>query len=283
MAANPTGGVPGRLRRQLAKRGGKLRPRTDAEQPQDPQMKWFWDHYGDAAKQIESFCRPAGSQLADAKIADVGCGDGIMALGFFELVRPNQLVGFDINPVSTERLQEMSAAAGVSQSLPSGLEFRVSQPTSIPAETHEFDFVYSWSAFEHIADPLGVLKEIRRILRPGGHFFLQLWPFYHSSSGSHLWDWFDDDFHHLVRPQDELLADVNGSQRHSPEWTGYMTKEFEHLNRITLDELQRCVLAAGLYVAKLELLTAPAHLTPALARYSWADLGVGGIKLIAVP
>ncbi len=62
-----------------------------------------------------------------------------------------------------------------------------------------------------------------------------------------------------------------------------MAREFRHLNKITVDELQRAVLAAGLVVRRLELLTSPMLLTPELARYSWLDLGIGGIKLVATP
>jgi hypothetical protein len=60
-----------------------------------------------------------------------------------------------------------------------------------------------------------------------------------------------------------------------------MIREFDHLNRITLEELQRAVLAAGFTVRWLELLTSPVHLAPPLARYAWADVAVSGIKLIS--
>jgi hypothetical protein len=60
-----------------------------------------------------------------------------------------------------------------------------------------------------------------------------------------------------------------------------MAREFQHLNRITVDELQRSMLAAGFVVRRLELLTSPSQLTPELERYSWLDLGISGIKLIA--
>ena len=43
-------------------------------------------------------------------------------------------------------------------------------------------------------------------MKPDGFFFLQLWPFYHSARGSHLWDWFDDPFLNLTQPEDEIVA-----------------------------------------------------------------------------
>ena len=258
-------------------------PLSRRSQPRTPESQWFWDHYEVAAQQIVSFCEDAGLSLADLEIADVGCGDGIMALGLCELVKPRGLVGFDIVPTSVDTLAARARAEGVDEALPDALEFRQSDATALPAADHAFDFVYSWSAFEHVNDPIGVLDEIRRILRPGGHFFLQLWPFYLSAKGSHLWQWFDQDFHHLLTDSDEIRAAMQRSDRHPRDWTAYMSHEFEQLNRITIGELQQAVIAAGFDVRRLELLTSPAILTPELGRYSWCDLTIGGVKLLATP
>jgi ubiquinone/menaquinone biosynthesis C-methylase UbiE len=219
--------------------------------------------------------------LDGRKIADIGCGDGIMALGVSHQARPAQLIGFDINLTDSEYLLGRARAEGVAAGLPAGLEFRQSTPLSTPAPDDEFDFVYSWSAFEHIAEPISVLAEIRRILRPEGVFFLQLWPFYLSARGSHLWDWFPDEFHQLRENHQDVVAQMGVSDRHSVEWTHYMANEFERLNRITLQELQRAVLAGGFDVRRLELISLPTALTPELGRYSWADLAVSGVKLAA--
>jgi len=248
-----------------------------------PEARWFWDHYETAVDEIVQFCEPRGAALRGAEIADIGCGDGIMALGLHQRVAPRRLVGFDVVPTDLGVLRQKARQAAVADELPAGLSFVASGPTSIPAPEGSFDFVYSWSAFEHIADPLGVLREIRRILRPEGSFFLQLWPFYHSAQGSHLWDWFPGEHHHLLESREEIVAKLEQSDRHSPEWTQYMRREFEHLNRLTLGELQRSLLASGFSVRWLELISGPTYLAPELARYAWTDLAVGGVKLLAVP
>jgi SAM-dependent methyltransferase len=259
------------------------RPLRTARRRQDPASKWFWDHYEVAAREIVAFCDGGGVELGGKRIADIGCGDGIMALGLCRRTSPESLIGFDVVPTDTEQLLGQSRREGVGRSLPERLEFRTSNVNTIPAEAGQFDFVYSWSAFEHIADPRTVLGEIHRILSPQGHFFLQLWPFYFSAKGSHLWDWDDTDFHHLIRPHAEIVDELRASGRHPQGGTDYRAREFEHLNRVTVDELQRAVLAAGFDVRKLELLAHPVHLEPELSRYSWTDLGIGGIKLIATP
>ncbi len=263
---------------------GAIKRRMAANADMSEESKWFWDHYEYAPNQILSFARDCGLSLEGCDVADIGCGDGIMALGVCTAGRPQRLVGYDIIPTNTEVLAARARGERVLDGdLPAELEFRQSSSEQTPAQDAEFDFVYSWSAFEHVLEPISVLTEIRRILRPGGHFFLQLWPFFRSPRGSHMWDWFDDEFHHLKSTQREVVDYLAESERHPRELTNYMSREFENLNRITVEELQRSVLAAGFDVRRLELLTTPVTLPPELGRYSWTDLAVGGIKFLASP
>jgi ubiquinone/menaquinone biosynthesis C-methylase UbiE len=258
-------------------------PETPIQPVRTPESQWFWDHYDMAAGQIVEAFGAEGLSLTDKTVADVGCGDGIMDLGVLHKTRPRELVGFDLNPTDTEYLARRAREESVSDTDWSGLRFEGSAPGRIPAPDEAFDFAFSWSAFEHIEQPIPVLREIHRILKPSGAFFLQLWPFYFSAKGSHLWEWFPEDHHHLQRAESELAEEVLASDKKPPDWTQMMAREFKHLNRITVDELQRSMLAAGFVVRRLELLASPTRLNPELARYSWLDLGVSGIKLIATP
>jgi hypothetical protein len=52
---------------------------------------------------------------------------------------------------------------------------------------------------------------------------------------------------------------------------------------MSLDDLQRSLLAARLTPTKVELITNPVHLTRDLMRYRLSDLTIGGVKLLAVP
>jgi ubiquinone/menaquinone biosynthesis C-methylase UbiE len=252
-------------------------------QPRTPESQWFWDHYDLAAGQIVDAFAAERISLADRTIADVGCGDGIMDLGLFDKAHPERLAGFDLNPTNVEYLYGRAREEGVEDTLRDGLTFERSEVGRLPSEDGAFDFAFSWSAFEHISQPIEVLREIHRILSPNGAFFLQLWPFYFSAKGSHLWEWFAEDHHHLHRPESEIVEELLASDQKPEEWTQMMGREFQHLNRITVEELQRSMLAAGFVVRRLELLASPTRLTPELARYSWLDLGVSGIKLIATP
>ncbi len=144
---------------------------SDASPTRSPESQWFWDHYDEAAGQIIDVFAAEGISLTDRLVADVGCGDGIMDLGVLHKAKPRTLVGFDLNPTDVEYLQRQARQEGVAESDWTGLRFKRSEVNRLPAEDGAFDFAFSWSAFEHISQPIEVLREIRRILSPGGRSF----------------------------------------------------------------------------------------------------------------
>jgi ubiquinone/menaquinone biosynthesis C-methylase UbiE len=272
-----------RLRARRSSVGNGQSAPTGPETARGPESQWFWEHYDEAASQILEAFQSEGLSLSGRVIADVGCGDGFMDLGVLHKARPSKLVGYDLNLTDTEYLRRRAGEEGVDAADLDGLEFDRSTATHVPADDGTFDFAFSWSAFEHIARPIEVLTEIRRILSPEGAFFLQLWPFYFSSKGSHLWEWFPEDHHHLQEAESDIVKHLDASDVKPPDWTAMMSREFQHLNRITVDELQRSMQAAGFVVRRVELLTGATRITPELGRYSWLDLAIGGVKLIATP
>ncbi len=64
---------------------------------------WFEDHYFHAAKEIVDFLAGDGLSLSGKRVADLGTGDGIIALGLFNSASPASLVAYDIEPVDTAR------------------------------------------------------------------------------------------------------------------------------------------------------------------------------------
>lgn len=245
---------------------------------------WFEEHYHDAARQVVDFFGADGISLEGKDVADVGCGDGIIDLGIVHAARPRRLVGFDILETDTRRLRDLAAAFGVADALPAELEFRRCSATRLPADDASFDFVVSWSAFEHVLDPVGVLREVRRVLRPDGLLMIQLWPFFLSQHGSHLWDFDSAGFVQLLdRRFQEVEEQVRSDLAADPDWAEARLEEARTLNRITLDDLHRALLAGGFYVSKVELLHNALHVPRELACHSLSDLLIGGVKLVAGP
>jgi len=248
----------------------------------DP-TQWFVDHFDHAAQQAIDFLVSDGVELEGSTIADVGSGDGITDLGVVLKAHPAKLIGYDIRPTDPEALRRAMSAAGIEEELPDAnrLAFVQSEVDHVPAPNDEFDVVFSWSVFEHVDQPIQMLREVERILKPDGVFFLQIWPLFGSQHGGHLWMSIEEPFAHLKRSAFELERELKGKQGTDPTRTA--DDEFRSLNRVTLDGLQRALLAAHLRIAKIELLSEAMHVPPSLAHLPLTDLVISGVKLLATP
>jgi len=112
------------------------------------------------------------------KVLDDGCGGGGMTVSFAE--ESDAVVGID--------LSDRFAAAGTVLAREKGvanISFATSDGQALPFGDGAFDTVFSHAVIEHVADPLTYLREIRRVLKPGGLVFLQTAP-YLAPSGAHL-------------------------------------------------------------------------------------------------
>lgn len=246
--------------------------------PQDP---WFWSHYEEAAAQVIDFFSGAGAPLDGMSVADIGCGDGITDLGIAHKVPLSRLVGFDVVPTDVQHLDSCRVSEGIEHGIPDFLTFRTSEFERIPANDEEFDIVISWSAFEHIGNVDVLVQEIRRILRPEGLFFCQIWPLYFSEHGSHLERWYPHGFAQLRFEHEDVYRHMLESDTPSHE-VERMWSEFQTLNKLTLDEFGEALRKSDFDVLRLELLTHTIQLPPGLSKqYSLSDLATSGFKLLA--
>jgi SAM-dependent methyltransferase len=240
--------------------------------PPGPEETWFRDHW-QAADQVLEYV-----DLRGKAVADIGSGDGIIDLALMLHGAPRELVGYDVNQTQADHLLGLASRYAGVRELPPGLSFRRSEPEELGAPDGAFDVVITWSVFEHARDPVGLLREMRRIVRDDGVVFLQLWPFYHSWRGSHLWDWFPEPFHHLGQTDEEIEAGMG-----SDTWAQYMLSEYRTLNKVTVDELGDAIRAAGFSIRELELMSHRSRVPAGLDEFPLSTLGVGGVKLLAVP
>src|SRR5205823_334482 len=88
------------------------RARRRFEPTVSPETTWFRDHFEVAPREIATFVRGGAVDIEGRRVADVGCGDGIMALGVALRLKPAELVGFDVNPTDVEDLLRRAHAQG---------------------------------------------------------------------------------------------------------------------------------------------------------------------------
>ncbi|HWH92842.1 MAG TPA: hypothetical protein VNT03_03190, partial [Baekduia sp.] len=97
-----------------------------------PRERWWREHYVDTVDLFEAFFAGDDISLAGKRLADIGCGDGIIDLGLAQRLGVD-VSGYDINGCnSVHLLSEARELAGLDR-LPDHLRFAQSEPVRIPA------------------------------------------------------------------------------------------------------------------------------------------------------
>lgn len=96
-------------------------------------------------------------------LLDCGCGEGTITVDLAEFVAPGQVVGVDLAPGAIERARKLATDRGVGN-----VRFEVGSVYDLPFSDASFDAVFSHALFEHLTDKPKALREIWRVLKPGG-------------------------------------------------------------------------------------------------------------------
>jgi SAM-dependent methyltransferase len=94
---------------------------------------------------------------------DCGCAEGGYTVALAER-GADRVVGIDVNEKDIRRAEAREHASSVS--------FRPASAEALPFADASFDGVLLNEVLEHVADEEQTLREIRRVLRPGGHLAL---------------------------------------------------------------------------------------------------------------
>ena len=248
----------------------------------DPESRksWFLDHVQKPADEIAEFLHGTNISLTGMRILDVGCGDGFIDVGVVKRFNPLLVIGTDIIETDIEEIKSLSRQH-LNEDLSDRLKFSRCTEDSLPFPDASFDFVMSWSVFEHVSDPVAVLSEIKRVIRPGGYMFLQIWPLFHSQHGSHLWKWFPEGWTQLLMSPETLSSQLDEILVDSAELLGAMQVDLSTLNRVTIDQLQASISSVGLNIRRVGFQADTIDIPPSLLRYRLTDLAISGVKILA--
>lgn len=100
-----------------------------------------------------------------ARLLEVGCGPGHLSI---RLAREHGLdvTGVDLDPAMIQLADENATSeSGADERTPA---FIIGDVAALPFEDGAFDIVVSTFSMHHWTDPVTGLREIRRVLRPGG-------------------------------------------------------------------------------------------------------------------
>lgn len=140
-------------------------------------------------------------------LLDVGCGPGTITADLARRVAPGRVVGIDASADVIGRAAELAAG---------NVEFAVGDVYALDFPDGSFDVVHAHQVLQHLREPVAALREMGRVLRPGGTLAVR-----DSDYGAFVWspadpmlDRWMEVYHQLTR-RNGVEADAG---RHVAAW-----------------------------------------------------------------
>lgn len=111
----------------------------------------------DSAQYFEPYLVPG------MRLLDVGCGPGSITVEMAERIGDGVVVAFDAEPGVIDHAIGLARDRNVTN-----VEFMVANAYAMPYPDDAFDAAHAHQVLQHVADPVRVIEEMRRVVRPGG-------------------------------------------------------------------------------------------------------------------
>jgi ubiquinone/menaquinone biosynthesis C-methylase UbiE len=119
------------------------------------------DHARRTAKDSAAYLLP--HLKASDYVLDVGCGPGTITADLAALVPEGKVVGSDAVETVLSQAEEYASSRGLTN-----VTFQQVDANALPFEDDTFDVVHCHQVLQHVKDPVAILKEMRRVCKPGG-------------------------------------------------------------------------------------------------------------------
>jgi len=107
-------------------------------------------------------------------LLEVGSGSGILCRMLAPQLQPGgRMVGVDISPEMTTEARKYALTDGIN----SELTYETCEAESLPYPKASFDAAIAARLLLHVADPDMVIREMKRVVKPGGRIIVMDWDF----------------------------------------------------------------------------------------------------------
>ena len=111
--------------------------------------------------------RALGGTVPGGKVLEIGCGRGVGTQIIFEVFGVDQVDAIDLDPDMVRRARRRLAGYG------DRLTVREGDVCSIDAPDSHYNAVFDFGIVHHVPNWRDALREVHRVLRPGGRFFAE--------------------------------------------------------------------------------------------------------------
>jgi len=112
-----------------------------------------------------------GIDISGKNVLDIGCGCGGATIHFIKNHGAKSVLGIDTESLVIQRAEELA----VKYDLSSLTQFRCVKPGPLDIPDESVDFVFSKEVFLHILNKDDLIKDIYRVLKPGGMVAVSDW------------------------------------------------------------------------------------------------------------
>jgi 2-polyprenyl-3-methyl-5-hydroxy-6-metoxy-1,4-benzoquinol methylase len=121
------------------------------------------------------------SEIVGKSILDFGSGYGGRTLEYVRTCGAGRACGVEPFQICIDAGRALTAK----HSLSDRVEFRLCTQDKIPYSDEEFDAIISFDVLEHVADPRVSMRELMRVIKPGGTMYA-VFPIYRGAFSHHL-------------------------------------------------------------------------------------------------
>ena len=175
------------------------------------------DSFYTAQKNLTDYCINQLPPVEGRTVLEIGCGNGVQSIYILQKFAPSYVKGVDLNDANIAIARGEAERLGLKE-----IDFEVGDAQNLSEiPDGSFDFVVNIESAFHYPDKPAFLREVRRVLKPGGHFLIA-----------------------------DILKRPRKSQRLRRSW-----KKNMHLNHWTEEAYNESLSRTGFHVEKFEDIT----------------------------